>query len=952
MKFQELLILLPCHSLEDFPQHHQGEEAAGLLANWTALWHPALIAGAEAAPKWYRVDDPPEELSNRLLLVPSVSADQLPTGFAERAKESGACLVRRLQDRQEIIRQAFEYADELCANIDDSLVRDFLALGYCFLQVQLLTRQMRYSSNLDEVHFNDQLIAGAVAAATGDTQLARDKLAACFGLLGEERDHYYSVDAFLIDLTMVAEQTLGAALRSELTQGSPINLLMPGELCSRLVEHEADTHAALTKAIADGNAGLIGGENMERRLPLLACETVLAELRRGTSAWQSSLGQTVAVYGRRRFGLTPLLPQVLEKLGFTGSLHATMDDGRFPLGTQIKTRWEGPDGAAIDAIARAPLDAGKPETFLNLATKLGESMDMDHVATLMFAHWPAHASVWYEDLRRCAKYGSALGKFVTVDAYFRDTYMPGHLDRFGTDQYRSPYLKQSIIRAEADPLSTIQRYWQRNTSLGVAGSLSTLAALVRGTQLSDAGDDLRLAVDRASDDPDATDVDQQLSERVAGATEAFAACIPRSDGAKESGYLVMNPFSFVRRVGVEMPELPALPKIEKPIYAAAESASTKFVAVDVPPMGFVWVTPAGSTSKQRPSPLLAEDLRDRENLVVLRNEFLEATINPTTGAMQSLKDYGKRGNRLSQQLALRTAGAHGKVGQAWQDPDESAAYSVMAADAVEVTAATTAYGEVVVAGRLLDREGKLQAKYREVFRLWRGTRVLHLEVELDTVIQPAADPWNAYYACRFAWADETAELFRAVNQTRQKANRKQLESPLYIEINTDEMQTTILTGGLPYHKRIGDRMLDTLLSVRGERQNKFHLGLGVDLPQPHNEALGLLAPATLAYQNASAPQSGDSSWLFHIDARSVVATHWEPISEGDAIVGVRVRLLETSGKAARARLSAFRAVRSARTMNFTGEPRGECQLNEGRIQLELSPSEWVELEVLWATDTD
>ena len=948
MKFQELIILLPCHSLEDFPQHHQGDEAAGLLANWTALWHPALIAGAGAAPSWHRVDNPPEELSHRLLLVPSVSADQLPTGFADRANESGACLIRRLQDRQEIIRRAFDHADELAQDIDESLVRDFLALGYCFLQVQLLTRQMRYSSNLDEVYFNTQLVAGAVAAANGDTQLASDKLTACFNLLGEERDHYYSVDAFLIDLTMVTEKTLGLSLQSELAQGGPINLLAAGELGAHLAEQEPETHAALAQALADGHVGLISGEYVERRLPLLSCETVLAELRRGVNAWRSSLGHIVVVYGRRRFGLTPLLPQVLEKLGFTGSLHATMDDGRFPLGTQIKTRWEGSDGAAIDAIARAPLDAGKPEVFLNLATKLGESMDTDHVATLMFAHWPGHASVWYEDLRRCAKFGSALGKFVTVSDYFRDTYMPGHLDRFTADQYRSPYLKQSIIRAEADPLSTVQRYWQRNTSLAAAESLSTLGTLVQGTHTPVAAGDARLAVDCASDVPDATDVDQQLSERLADAMQAFAACIPRGDGAKEAGYLVMNPFSFVRRVGVEMPQLSALPKIEKPIYAAAESANTKHVVVDVPPMGFVWVTPARSPSKQRPSPLLAEDLRGRDNLVVIRNEFLEATINPTTGAMQSLKDYGKRGNRLSQQLALRAAGPRRQVGQAWHDSDESVEYSVMAADSVEVSAATTAYGEVVVSGRLLDHEGKLQAKYRETFRLWRGTRILHLEIALDPMIEPAADPWNAYYACRFAWADETAELFRGVNQTRQKANRKQLEAPLYIEINTGEIQTTVLTGGLPYHKRIGDRMLDTLLSVRGERQKTFHLGLGVDLPQPHNEALGMLAPETLVYQTAAAPQSGDSSWLFHIDARTVVATHWEPVSEGGAIAGVRVRLLETSGRAVRARLSAFRPVSSARTMNFAGEPRGECQLNEGRVQLEFSPGEWIELEILWA----
>ncbi|MBC8353357.1 MAG: hypothetical protein H8E66_15265 [Planctomycetes bacterium] len=948
MKFQELIILLPCHSLEDFPQHHEGEEAEGLLANWTALWHPALIAGAGAAPKWHRIDDPPEELNDRLLLVPSVSADQLPTGFADRAKEAGACLIRRSQDRQEIIQRAFEHADELTSGIDESLVSDFLALGYSFLQVQLLTRQMRYSSNLDEVHFNDQLVAGAVAAASGDMTLANDKLAACFDLLGEERDHYYSVDVFLIDLTMVAEQTLGAPLAGELKQGSPINLLMPGELCSQLAEREADSHAALTEAAADGRLGLISGEDVERRLPLLSCESILAELRRGTNHWRSSLGRSVEVYGRRRYGLTPILPQILEKLGFAGSLHATLDDGRFPLGTQIKTRWEGPDGSAIDAIARAPLDASKPETFLNLATKLGESMDMDHVATLMFAHWPGHASVWYEDLRRAAKFGSAFGKFVTVNSYFKDTYMPGHLDRFEADQYRSPYLKQSIIRGEADSLSTVQRYWQRNTSLSVAESFSSLAALVSGTQCADSNDEMRLVIDRASDDPDASGIDEQLSDQVASATNQFASCIPRSDGLKQGGYLVMNPFSFVRRIGVEMPKLSALPAIEKPIYAASESASTKHVVVDVPPMGFVWVTPADSKTKQKPSPLLAEDLRDRENLVIIRNEFLEATINPTTGAMQSLKDYGKRGNRLSQQLALRIPGPRGQVGGAWQDPNESAEYSVMAADSVEIAAATTAYGEVVVSGQLLDRDGKLQAKYRQTFRLWRGRRVLHLEIELNPVIEPTADPWNAYYACRFAWADETAELFRAANQTRQTANRKQLESPLYIEINTGEMQTTVLTGGLPYHKRIGDRMLDTMLSVRGERQKKFHLGLGVDLPQPHNEALGLLAPETLAIQTASAPQSGESSWLFHIDARNVVATRWEPIKEGDTIVGVRVRLLETSGRAARARLSAFRPVRSARTMNFVGESLGECQLNEGRIQIELSPGEWMELEILWA----
>src|SRR5688572_10448134 len=106
MSYQELLILLPCHSLEDFPTHHEGEEAEGLLACWTALWHPALMASAASAPAWCRVDDPPDEVAGKLIVVPNVSKDRLPTGYVQRAKEAGATLIRNLVRRDEIIAAA------------------------------------------------------------------------------------------------------------------------------------------------------------------------------------------------------------------------------------------------------------------------------------------------------------------------------------------------------------------------------------------------------------------------------------------------------------------------------------------------------------------------------------------------------------------------------------------------------------------------------------------------------------------------------------------------------------------------------------------------------------------------------------------------------------------------------------------------------------------------------
>ena len=194
-----------------------------------------------------------------------------------------------------------------------------------------------------------------------------------------------------------------------------------------------------------------------------------------------------------------------------------------------------------------------------------------------------------------------------------------------------------------------------------------------------------------------------------------------------------------------------LPTIERPVYAADEHQGVQHAVVDVPAFGFVHFTPGNQLSRDKKAKLLAED-------GVLRNEFFEAVINPTTGSLAAIHEYKSRGNRLSQQLALRLPGAKQKPGDSYRDPDESAVYSVMAADSVETTIATTTLGEIVTRGRLLDLNGNRLAGFVQTYRLWRGSRVLHVEVELDPAEEPRADPWNSYYCCRFAWPDELAEL--------------------------------------------------------------------------------------------------------------------------------------------------------------------------------------------------
>lgn len=925
----ELLILLPCHSLEDFPTYHDGDDSQSLLANWSALWHPELMASAGQALDWRRIEDPPQELAGRLIAVPTVCVQRLPTGYSQRVKESGGCIIRGKISRQEIVDAALAFLGPRPNPVSDDLAADFLALGYGYLQIALLTRQMRYSSNLDETYFKTTAVAAAQAAVEGNETLAREKLSACFSLLAEERDHYYPVDALIVDIKLMASSTIGSPLRDDLANNTPTNLLMSGDVAAELAEKEPASLELVRERLNAGTLGLIGGEATERRLPLVSLDAIAAELVRGREVYEQSLGKAPEVYGRWKFGLTPQLPGILNRLGFKGALHTSLEDGKVPDGTQLKVRWEGLDGQAIDAIARPPLDASKPQTFLTLATKLGESMDGDHVATICLAHWPGQASCWLGDLQRIAKYCSALGKFVTVEHYFRETAQPGHIDRFEADRYKSPYLKQGVIRRQDDPISTSVRYWKQQALQSLTTTLESLGTAVSG----DAGSSNQANEISADETICTAGSIAALEERRTEAAARLSETLAGKSRAAGKGLLVVNPHSFVRRELVESCNLSALPVPEKPIYAVSGTPAAAQVVVDVPPFGFVWISGEGKPAKDTKQPVLAE-----EN--VLRNEYFEAIINPVTGTLGALHEYQKRGNRLSQQLALRLPGPSQKPGDTYRDPDETAVYSVMAADKVEVTQATSAVGEITCTGRLLDREGKKLAGFTQVYRVTRGSRVLQVQVELDPIEQPRADPWNSYYCARFAWADPTAELFRTLHGCRVPFGGKQFESPHYIDLVTLKNNTTIFTGGLPFHRRHEDRMLDSLLITRNERERRFTFGIGVDVKYPLTEAISLFTGPTVV-DKAPAPHSGTTGWLAHVDARNVLVTSCGPLVEDGRVVGLQLKLLETEGRPAKASVRTFRPLASGQVVDYQGTGLRDLETEEGKVRVELTPHEWV-----------
>jgi alpha-mannosidase len=453
----------------------------------------------------------------------------------------------------------------------------------------------------------------------------------------------------------------------------------------------------------------------------------------------------------------------------------------------------------------------------------------------------------------------------------------------------------------------------------------------------------------------AATLDRRIHQRLQESAGALARSVTGGATAGSPGILVANPSSSGRRLCVDVSSLDALPEVSDPVHAAGQWEGRKTAVVDVPPMGFAWIGPTAEAAAKAPArkwgifhrgpgdpPPLAE-LGTAENAAsgrggeavgaTLRNDLFELTIDKATGAIRAIFDYRHRGPRFAQQLGMRLAGASG---------DDDDAYSIMVADAIEIASPGPVVGEAVVRGRLLDRSARRLAGFKQTTRVCRGSRVIELDIELDVTEPPGPEPWGSYYAARFAWADETASLYRAVNQAVVETEAAMLESPHFVEVRREQQRTAVLAGGLPYHRRVGLRKLDTLLVVRGETARRFRLGMGIDLPQPLVAAMDFLVPAIVT-DGRSRP-AHPSAWLFHLDVRGVVATHWEPWMIDGRADGFRVRLLETEGRHVALGLRSFRPVRSAWRIDTIDHVPQDLATEGDRIAIDLRPYEWTEVE--------
>lgn len=948
--FDDLIVLIPSHSLEDFPTELSDDEAAGLLNSFQVPWHPRLLAAAGVMPRWQRADEPVEVLEDRLIVIPSVCDPLVAAGWPERAARDGALVIRGTKDRSEMLATALAGFEEESREVDPELAADFLALGFGYLQLELLTRHMRQFSHLDESHFSRELLAGAEAAVAGDQEKATTHLGNCYDVLYEARERFYPVDAYLVDLCLV-DASAAEKLGEHLDAGPPVNLLLSG----KAVEELAASSPAMLERIRDawqaGQAEVCGGEYDEAPSFVLPLESILWQFSRGAESYRRHLRRPPRTFARRRYGLFPQLPQILARFGFTGALHLALDDGAFPTPEQGKVRWEAPSGQIVDALTSIPLPADAPATYLRFPSVMADSMSREHVATVGLAHWAGVKAPWYHDLRRIARYVPLLGKFVTLADYFEGSESPGMVSEFKADEYRSPYLFESVYRHEPDPVSRWVRHYKRRQCLDATSTIESLTALVEGSTNADAIenaegiDSLAERLEACSPETQAgaaCEVGWAITEAAQAADKELAKRILASSGGSE-GLLLINPLSASRRVAIEVPEIDEPLPLEAPVSACQVGDPGRYVVADVPAMGFAWIPRTASTAKptpQKPVPLVED--------TTLRNEYCEVEVDPETGGVREIHDYQQRTMRIGQQVAMLMRSGPSVRGGASAGVSVDV-YSRMVAREVNVTSSGPALGEIVTEGDLLEPEGDQRlAGFRQRLRLWKGRPVLEIELTLEIDRMPEGNPWQSYYAARFAWPDPESALTRSVTMGATATADRRWECPHYVEIGSGRQRTTILTGGLPFLRRHGDRMADLLLVCEGETTRTFRFGIGIDLAYPIPAAFDFLEPIHQVATATGPPITGPMGWFFHLDAKNVVVTRVSPAKEPETISGseqrqVRPRvmfdMIETEGRPVRARLRCLRKPKKARQVDFRGSTLSEPGVADDAVVIDLTAHE-------------
>jgi hypothetical protein len=374
---------------------------------------------------------------------------------------------------------------------------------------------------------------------------------------------------------------------------------------------------------------------------------------------------------------------------------------------------------------------------------------------------------------------------------------------------------------------------------------------------------------------------------------------------------------------------------------AATSSLTAIVGAHANPASIGSSHPSVAPGSRRPESKtgwlarLSGRRRD-DDARALDNGSVRLVAHPRTGGVLSLRRPVDRGNRVSQQLAVRSTSA--VEGATWSSPDERGIWTRMEADRIDREGGL-ADGSLVSHGRLVDAAGKQAGAFRQSMTLVPGSPLAMLEIDV-TMPQALSGPlYESHVASRFAWHEnEDVEIWRSLHLQSVATERTRFTAPHFIEIVPSHSRTgpgsggvMILTGGLPWHVRSSDHVLDCVLAGPGSVTASARMAVGIGIERPWDAAIAVAAGSTPG-SCVAAPAN-------------VRVAAGPPGLAGGRPGSVCVSLIESAGRAGDVRIAWNRPVARAAAVDLAGQPLPDVRVAvDGRATVVfLNRYQWLHL---------
>ena len=194
---------------------------------------------------------------------------------------------------------------------------------------------------------------------------------------------------------------------------------------------------------------------------------------------------------------------------------------------------------------------------------------------------------------------------------------------------------------------------------------------------------------------------------------------------------------------------------------------------------------------------------------------------------------------------------------------------------------------------------------------------------------------------------ESGSVQRSVNGSGNSVSENRFEAPQYIEIDDASNRVAVLTNGLPFHRRVGYRQLDSILITANERERKFRFGVGINVKNPLQSAIEFSTPP-VCLQGTSGNRKSSTAFLFHFDNRGIVATDWETMMGDDGKSrGVRIRLLESMNRDGKVAITAPFEILNATRVDFSGNLVSDGKIENGNAVFDFVANAWFQVELMW-----